>query len=400
MLNIGLTGGIAAGKSTISAVFTELGAHLIDADLLAREVVEPGTEGLAQVVATFGEQILTAQGALDRPALGRLVFADDAARARLGEIIHPLVGRRTAELLARVPPGQIVVHDVPLIVENGLADRYHLVLVAGAAEAVRAQRLVQSRGMSEEDAWARIRAQTDDASRRAVADIWINTEAPKAQVRTVVEEVWRSRLVPFARGIADNRPADRGSAPVRLRQPPAPPRTWAVQAECLLARIRRHVRDAISTAHHIGSTAVPGLPAKDVIDLQLGVADLEAADALDEPLRAAGYILRRDIDRDEPRPHEPDPGAWRKRLYTSADPGRAVNLHVRQEGSPGWRFALAFRDWLRAEATAREDYARAKRTIADAATGPEDYARAKEPWFSAADPRLQAWIAGTNWTPR
>ena len=93
-------------------------------------------------------------------------------------------------------------------------------------------------------------------------------------------------------------------------------------------------------------------------------------------------------------------GAWRKRLYTSADPGRAVNLHVRQEGSPGWRFALAFRDWLRAEATAREDYARAKRTIADAATGPEDYARAKEPWFSAADPRLQAWIAGTNWTPR
>ncbi|HLS26515.1 MAG TPA: dephospho-CoA kinase [Beutenbergiaceae bacterium] len=399
MLNIGLTGGIAAGKSTIAAVFEDLGAHLIDADVLAREVVEPGTEGLAQVVAAFGEHLLTDEGALDRPALGRVVFADDAARARLGSIVHPLVARRTAELMAQVPQGQIVVHDVPLIVENRLADRYHLVIVAGADEAVRAERLVRTRGMSEEDAWARIRAQADDDARQTVADVWLDTHAPKAQVRSAVEELWRSRLVPFAQNIAANQPAARDPDWRGLAQPPEPPRTWPQQAECLLARIRWHVREGIRTANHIGSTAVPGLPAKDVIDLQLGVEDLDAAVDLDESLRAAGYILRPDIDRDVPRPHEPDPSSWRKRLYTNADPGRPVNLHVRQEGSPGWRFALAFRDWLIADAHARDDYARVKQVLAGATARAEDYARAKEPWFTEADGRLQAWVEQTGWQP-
>lgn len=422
MLNIGLTGGIAAGKSTVAAVLTGLGARLIDADVLAREVVEVGTEGLAQVVDAFGAEVLQPDGSLDRPALGRIVFNDDRARARLGEVVHPLVTERTRELLAQMPPGQIVVHDVPLIVENDLADRYHLVLVAGAGETERLRRLVENRGLSDDDAWSRIRAQTDDARRRAVADVWIDTERPKDEVRAEVEELWHNRLAPFAQHISENRPAHRpgaaalvdppgtagGHATNEHAEPAAGPRagdtagagvnrSWSVQAEQLLARIRRAVGELLETADHVGSTAVPGLVAKDVIDLQLGVPDLDSAGQLDEPLRAAGFIRHTRIEGDEPKPHAPDAAQWSKRLYTNADPGRAVNLHVREVGGPGWCYALAFRDWLRDDAVARAEYADLKRGIAAGTATVGEYAAAKEPWFSAAWPRLQAWIAQSKW---
>ncbi|MGC0250618.1 dephospho-CoA kinase [Pseudactinotalea sp. Z1748] len=411
MLNIGLTGGIAAGKSTVAAVLTALGARLIDADVLAREVVEVGTDGLAQVVRAFGPEVLQPDGSLDRPALGRIVFNDEEARARLGAVVHPLVTDRTRALLSRMPPGQIVVHDVPLIVENDLADRYHLVLVAGAGEIERHRRLVTGRGLSEADAWSRIRAQTDDQRRRAVADVWLETERPKAQVRGEIEDLWHTRLAPFAHNIAQNRRAERGPGPAMLMEPPggtgavtgAGPtgldRPWAVQAEHLLARIRHAVGEQVETADHIGSTAVPGLVAKDVIDLQLGVVDLDAAVDLDEPLRTAGFIRHTAIEGDVPKPHAPEPAQWRKRLYTNADPGRPVNLHVRHVGGPGWRYALAFRDWLRADGEARAEYADLKRrTVAGTATTGE-YAEAKEPWFTAAWPRLQSWIGKTGWHP-
>lgn len=198
MLRIGLTGGIGAGKSTVARELERLGAVVIDADVLAREVVAPGTEGLAAVVEEFGETVLTANGALDRPALGRIVFADRAARRRLEEITHPRIAAETARRLAELPPGTVVVHDVPLIVENGLAENYDLVVVVGADEDVRLDRLVHDRGMAPEDALARIRAQATDAQRRAVADVWLDNSGTPEELLAQVRRLWDERLAPRA----------------------------------------------------------------------------------------------------------------------------------------------------------------------------------------------------------
>src|SRR5215470_4257791 len=151
MLLIGLTGGIGAGKSAVSARLAELGAIVIDADALAREVVEPGTDGLAEVVAEFGPQVLSASGELDRPALGRLVFADPQRRQALERIIHPRVRARSAEIVSTAPDDAVVVNDIPLLVETGQAKNFPLVIVVLAAEDVRVGRLTRDRGMTEED---------------------------------------------------------------------------------------------------------------------------------------------------------------------------------------------------------------------------------------------------------
>src|SRR5690349_4290437 len=157
---VGLTGGIGAGKSAVAARLADHGALVIDADRLAREVVQPGTEGLAEVVDAFGPDILGPDGALDRPALGRRVFDDEAARRRLESIVHPRVRARTAELVAAAPPDAVVVNDVPLLVEAGLAGAYEVVVIVLADEATRVARLVRDRGMAEDEAYARIRAQS------------------------------------------------------------------------------------------------------------------------------------------------------------------------------------------------------------------------------------------------
>jgi len=398
VLHIGLTGGIAAGKSTAAAVLSDQGAHLIDADQLARDVVAAGTEGLAEVVAAFGQQILTPGGGLDRAALGRLVFADSEALAALNAIVHPLVARRTAEQIAELPDAAIVVHDVPLIVENDLAHRYHLVLVAGAGETERLRRLTSGRGMAEADALARIRAQADDDERRKVADVWLDTEGPQEQTRAGLEQLWRTRLAPYAQNISRGQIA-KPAGPVRIVTGPPPPRTWAVQAELILDRLRRQLGQRIRTAHHIGSTAVPGLPAKDVLDLQLGVQTLADADQIAEALREAGFPRRVDITTDNAKPDDPGPERWAKRFHASADPARPVHVHLRVVGGPGWRFALAFRDWLRAEGDIRDEYTEVKRVLVAAGGGSRAYAQAKEPWFNEIWPRLRTWTEQTNWTP-
>ncbi|WP_413449960.1 dephospho-CoA kinase [Georgenia phoenicis] len=199
MLRLGLTGGIGAGKSTVARELERLGAVVVDADAIAREVVAPGTPGLAAVVAEFGDGVLTPEGGLDRAALGRIVFADPAARARLEEITHPLIAAETARRVAQLPAGTVVVHDVPLIVERGLADRYDLVAVVGADEDVRLERLVRERGMSREDALARIGAQATDAERRAVADVWLDNSGSPDALLAQVRELWHERLLPAAR---------------------------------------------------------------------------------------------------------------------------------------------------------------------------------------------------------
>jgi dephospho-CoA kinase len=194
MVLVGLTGGIGAGKSAVSARLAELGAIVIDADRLARDVVAPGTDGLAEVVAAFGDGVLDASGALDRAALGRRVFADPEARQRLEAIVHPRVRARTAALAAAAPPGSVVVNDVPLLVEAGLAGGYDLVLVVLAPERVRLERLVRDRGMAEAEARARIAAQCSDDERRAVADVVIDNDGSLEELRAAVDRVWRERL--------------------------------------------------------------------------------------------------------------------------------------------------------------------------------------------------------------
>ncbi|ALM42337.1 dephospho-CoA kinase [Streptomyces albidoflavus] len=190
MLIVGLTGGIGAGKSEVSRLLVEHGAHLVDADRIAREVVEPGTPGLAAVVEAFGESVLAADGSLDRPKLGEIVFADPERRAVLNGIVHPLVGARSAELQSQAPQDGVVVHDVPLLTENGLAELYDLVIVVDVEPRTQVERLVRSRGMSEEEARARMAAQAGREERLAVADIVIDNEVSLDALRGRVAEVW------------------------------------------------------------------------------------------------------------------------------------------------------------------------------------------------------------------
>ncbi|MFJ1702410.1 dephospho-CoA kinase [Kitasatospora sp. NPDC088346] len=191
MLRIGLTGGIGAGKSEVSRQLAELGAVIVDSDLIAREVVAPGTAGLRAVVAEFGPEVLLADGSLDRPALGRIVFADPARLAALNAIVHPLVRARSAELEAAAGPDDLVVHDVPLLAENGLAPLYDLVVVIDVPDDVRLERLVRLRGMPEEEARSRMAAQADRPTRLAVADLVIDNSGPLTDLAPRVQEVWR-----------------------------------------------------------------------------------------------------------------------------------------------------------------------------------------------------------------
>lgn len=195
MLKVGLTGGIGAGKSEVSRLLVTYGAVLIDSDRIAREVVEPGTPGLAAVVEEFGPDVLTAEGALDRPALGALVFADAGRLAALNAIVHPLVGARAAARERAATEDAVVVHDVPLLVENGLAPLYDLVVVVDASAETQLHRLVTLRGMTESDARARMAAQATREERRAVADRIVDNDGPlealEPQVRAVWEELVR-----------------------------------------------------------------------------------------------------------------------------------------------------------------------------------------------------------------
>lgn len=190
MLKVGLTGGIGAGKSEVSRLLVSYGAVLIDADRIAREVVEPGTPGLAAVVEEFGPEILTPEGTLDRPRLGSIVFADPERLAALNAIVHPLVGARSAELEGQAGPDDVVVHDVPLLTENGLAPLYDLVVVVDAAPETQLDRLVRLRGMTEDEARARMAAQATRAQRRAVADLLVDNDGPLEALEPQVRKVW------------------------------------------------------------------------------------------------------------------------------------------------------------------------------------------------------------------
>jgi dephospho-CoA kinase len=194
VLRIGLTGGIGSGKSTVASLLAERGARVVDADRIAREVVAPGTPGLAAVVAEFGGDVVAPDGSLDRPALAAVVFGDPAARSRLDCIVHPLVRARAAEAVAVAPADAVVVQDVPLLVETGQAGSYDLVLVVETDEEVRVQRLVE-RGLSADDARARIASQATDGQRRAVADVVLRNDGDRDALIAQVDRFWSEHVV-------------------------------------------------------------------------------------------------------------------------------------------------------------------------------------------------------------
>jgi dephospho-CoA kinase len=189
-MRVALTGGIASGKSTVSALLRDLGAVVIDADQLARDVVAPGTSGLAEVVETFGEEVLADDGSLDRAAVAKLVFADETARRRLEGIIHPRVFEEFVRLEAEAPEGALVVHDIPLLAESGRTDDFAAVLVVDAPHRTQVERMVRDRGWTEEEAESRIAAQADREKRLAIATHVIENDGTREELEARVREVY------------------------------------------------------------------------------------------------------------------------------------------------------------------------------------------------------------------
>ena len=410
MLRIGLTGGIGAGKSALSATFARRGAIIVDGDVISREVVQPGTEGLASLVEAFGDDILQPDGSLDRPALAAKAFRDDETRRVLNGIVHPLVGKRRAEIIASVAEfskDAVLVEDIPLLVESGMAPLFPLVVVVHADVEVRVRRLVDQRGMAEDDARARIAAQATDEQRRAVADIWLDNSGSPEDLAERAHDVWNNRIVPFAHNLTRRQIA---RAPARVV--PADP-SWPDQARRILARLKTTCGHRAVRVDHVGSTAVPeflNFPAKDVIDIQITVESLAVADELAESLLSAGYPRVERITADVPKAdarstddrydHGDDPSLWHKRFHASADPGRPTNVHVRVDGWPNQQFALLFVDWLAANPEVRADYLAVKRTAESDARGEiADYADAKERWFLEAYRRAWEWADSSGWRP-
>lgn len=303
MLLIGLTGGIGSGKSTVAGHLAARGAVVLDADELAREVVAPGTRALKQVQERFGAAVVDARGALDRPALGALVFDDPPARRDLEAITHPLIRQRTQERLAALPADALVVHDVPLLVELGYAPRYHLVLVVGADEQVRVDRLTGSRGLTRADALSRIRSQADDAARREVADAWLDNNGPPEALRDQVDSLHRSRLLPLHRNLEEGAPADPGNPVVATTGEDVTGRPRRI-----LARLRWILGDAVVSARGAGPGGGQTGPA-DRTEVVLGIADPDAVD------------VRRRLCQGGFAPQV-------QRLYASCDPGRPATVQL------------------------------------------------------------------------
>lgn len=188
---VALTGGIAAGKSEVLSLLREAGAYVLDADDLAREVVLPGSSGLQAVADTFGPEVLDGEGALHRARMADVVFSDPAARERLEGVLHPLISALAEERMSEAPPGSVVVYAIPLLAETGASARFDVVVLVHAPEELRLARLVGCRGMSEDQARARMRAQVDDAGRRACADIEIDNSGDRAHLRAQVDALWQ-----------------------------------------------------------------------------------------------------------------------------------------------------------------------------------------------------------------
>jgi len=337
-------------------------------------------------VAAFGEDVLDEHGALNRPKLASIVFGDPDARRRLNGIVHPLVGQRTAELAAAAAEDAVLVQDIPLLVEGSLAPAFALVAVVHATVRERVRRLVADRGMTAEDASARIAAQAEETARRAAADVWLDNSGTPDAVLAEVDRLWHERLRPFEANLRLDRPP-----------PPAPPRLvepdveWPAQYARLAARIRHAVGAAAMAIAHVGPTSIPGLPAPDLLHIQLGVASLEVADELRPALRSAGFVRASRGYSALGSALDPEDGATR--TYASADPGRPAELMVRPVDSAEYRNTLLQRDWLGAEPKAREEYVAVTRR--DGAAGGHD--RVGQGWWDGARIAADRWARHTGW---
>jgi len=247
MLRIGLTGGIGAGKSALSSTFAKCGGIIVDGDVISREVVQPGTQGLASLVEAFGDDILLPDGSLDRPALAAKAFTDDEARQKLNSIVHPLVGQRRTEIIASVPEDSVVVEDIPLLVESGMAPLFPLVVVVHADVDVRLRRLIDQRGMPEEDARARSPRRRPTSS--VVPSRYLAGElgSPEDLIERA-HDVWDNRILPFAHNLSERQPV---RTPARLV--PADP-TWPDQAQRIVNRLKTTCGHRVLRVDHIGST--------------------------------------------------------------------------------------------------------------------------------------------------
>ncbi|THV36972.1 dephospho-CoA kinase [Glycomyces buryatensis] len=393
MLRVALTGGIGAGKSTVAAKLAQLGARVIDADALSREVVAPNTDGLAAVISRFGPAVLAADGTLDRARIAEIVFNDAGARAELEAIIHPRVRQRAREITAAQAADAIVVQDIPLLAETGQAPGFHLNIDVEAPRELRLERLEQ-RGLDRTDAARRIDAQASDAERREACDVVLFNRDGVEELERRVSLLWDERIVPFNENLHAERAESR---PEKLQYVESDP-AWPRRFEHLAARLRRVMGPSAVRIDHVGSTAVFDLPAKDVIDIQVTVVSLHIVDAFADALGNAGFFGR--VLMDSPKPEHPNPADWEKRFYGYADPGNIAQIHFRPIDSPGQRFALLFRDWLRADAQGRADYAEAKGVLAAKADSTSAYAEAKEPWFDHEGwPRANRWARETGWHP-
>lgn len=336
MLMVGLTGGIGAGKSTVTAVLAEAGAVVVDADLIAREVVEPGSPGLAMLVAEFGEDILGPDGALDRAALAARAFVDAERTAALNAITHPLIGERTAELFGSAPEDAIVVHDMPLLVEGGMTPGYHLVIVVDTPAEIRLQRLVEFRGMPEGDARARMSRQATDEARRAAADVVIDNSGDRQTAVDLTSALVEVRLRPFEHNLRTGTPVVGDRTVVAFRP------EWAGEAERACGRLRHVVGQIATRIDHVGPTAVEGLDAPDVIDLQVTVRDAAAVEVALRTLTEAGYVR----DRLSERP-----------LLHWCDPARPLEVSILAEDDPEHEFSLLMAEVIGADPGARAEYA-------------------------------------------
>ncbi|MGI8717102.1 MAG: dephospho-CoA kinase [Lapillicoccus sp.] len=395
MLRIGLTGGIGSGKSTVAGRLGALGALVVDADEVAREVVEPGTPVLAAVADAFERGVLRTDGSLDRGALAGIVFTDPAALARLEALTGPAISDRVARLVSAATREAVVVEDMPLLVERRLWPAQHLTVVVGASEATRLERLVGQRGMPLSDARARMAAQASDSERRAAADVWVDNDGDRASTEAQVLRLWHERLVPYNHNLLTRTRSERPEHLTLVDPDPA----WPAEAARLVARIEVALGERAESVDHIGSTSVPGLLAKDVIDLQIGVRHLGDADdpGFVDAMEQRGFIRVPGNTLDQAHPAGSAPDSWRKRFHGSADPGRIAHVHVREIGSAGWEFALLFGDWLRSDQDERDAYAAEKRRLLTVVGSTSAYAAAKEPWFATAYPRAMGWAHRTGW---
>lgn len=336
MLMVGLTGGIGAGKSTVTAVLAEAGAVIVDADLIARQVVEPGTPGLAMLVAEFGDDIVGEDGELDRAALAARAFVDADRTAALNAITHPLIGERTAELFGSAPQDGIVVHDMPLLVEGAMAPGYHLVIVVDTPATIRLDRLVGQRGMPEDDARARMARQATDEARRAVADVLVDNSGSREPVRELVRNLVERRLRPFEHNLRTATPVvgDRAVVPYRPE--------WEGEALRAIARLQHVLGPVATRIDHVGPTAIEGLDAPDIVDLQVTVDERSVVGVALEKLVGAGYV--RDRSAEQPIVH------W-------CDPARPLEVTIRAAKDPEQEFALSMAEVISEDPEARLDYA-------------------------------------------